>query len=143
METIFIVILVLFVLWLYSYKKFRRRYAIDKMMCAYIHERYQLNPCPKTAIEYASALMQCQLYYSSLILFEEIKKNDLFKEYSFLDANIAFCKNPLPWSRGAINHNNGSWRHNFLLVRFGRARRVAISEETALEFNSMLRMLNR
>ena len=62
--------------------------------------------------------------------------------YPFLDANIAFCKKPLPWSSGAKDHRVGSWWHNFQLVRFGGRSQVAISQEAGLAFNSMLRMMN-
>lgn len=65
------------------------------------------------------------------------------KTQTFLDANIEFCKKPLPWSSGAKNYKGGSWWHNFQLVRFGGRRQVAISEQTGLAFNSMLRMMNR
>lgn len=98
-----------------------------------------------TAIEYGSALMQSQQYKSALDVFEGVRRSvyNASAFYPFLDSNIEFCKKPLPWGKGAKDHKGGSWWHNFLLVRFGGRRQVAISQDTGLAFNSMLRMMNR
>lgn len=130
---------------LFSYVRFRKRYKMDKMMCEFTRHRYEADSSnPTTAIEYGSALMQCQQYQSALNLFEDIKRRvaNASTFYPFLDANIAFCKKPLPWSSGAKDRRGGSWWHNFQLVRFGGRRQVAISQEAGLAFNSMLRMMN-
>lgn len=144
------IIIILVVMWLISYIKFRRRYKMDKMMCEFTRHRYEEDSRnPMTAIEYASSLMQCQQYGSAIKVFEGIRNRipNANKIYPFLDANIEFCKKPLPWSSGAKDgakdHKGGSWWHNFQLVRFGGRRQVAISEQTGLAFNSMLRMMNR
>ena len=140
------IIIILAVMWLFSYVKFRKRYKMDKMMCEFTHQLYQEDSSnPMTAIEYGSALMQCQQYQSALNVFESVKKRvaNASAIYPFLDANIEFCRKPLPWSSGAKDHRGGSWWHNFQLVRFGGRRQVAISENTGLAFNSMLRMMNR
>lgn len=140
------VITILVVMWLFSYVKFRKRYKIDKMMCKFTRHRYNEDSSnPMAAIEYGSALMQAQLYKSALEVFESVKRRVAMAStlYPFLDSNIEFCKKPLLWSNGAKDHKNGSWWHNFLLVRFGGRRQVAISQDTGLAFNSMLRMMNR
>ena len=140
------IIIILAVMWLFSYVKFRKRYKMDKMMCEFTHHRYEADSSnPMTAIEYGSALMQCQQYKSASVIFEGVKRRmaNASAFYPFLDANIAFCKKPLPWSSGAKDHRGGSWWHNFLLIRFGGRRQVAISQDTGLAFNSMLRMMNR
>ena len=140
------VIIILAVMWLLSYVRFRKRYKMYKMMCEFTRHRFEADPNnPMTAIEYGSALMQCQQYQSALGIFENVKRRvaNASTIYPFLDANIAFCKKPLPWSSGPKDHRDGSWWHNFQLVRFGARRQVAISQETALDFNAMLRMMNR
>lgn len=140
------VITILVVMWLFSYVKFRRRYKLEAMMSEFTRHRYSVDSNnPMTAIEYGSALMQAQQYKSALQVFESVKRRVAMANtlYPFLDANIEFCKKPLPWSSGAIDHKGGSWWHNFHLVRFGGHRQVAISQDTGLAFNSMLRMMNR
>lgn len=139
------VIIILVMMWLFSYVKFRKRYKIDKMLCEFTYHRYHDDSNnPMTAIEYGSALMQAQQYKSALEVFERVKRRVAMAGtvYPFLDANIEFCKKPLPWSSGAKDHKSGSWWHNFQLVRFGGRRQVAISQDTGLAFNSMLRMMN-
>lgn len=137
-----IIIIILVVLWLWSYMKFRRNYKMDKMLCAMLEQKYKQMPSPYTECEYASALMLCQQYQSALNLFEDLKRKGLNRQFSFLDENVKFCMKPLPWSSGAKNHN-GSWLHNFLLVRFGGRRMVSISQDTYLEANAMLRAMER
>lgn len=119
---------------------------MDRMMCEFTRHLYDEDSSnPMTAIEYGSSLMQSQQYKSALDVFEGVKRRVAMAStlYPFLDANIEFCKKPLPWSGGAKDHRGGSWWHNFQLVRFGGRRQVAISEKTGLAFNSMLRMMNR
>ena len=133
-------------MWMFSYVRFRKRYKENEMLCEFTRQPYNVNPLnPITAIEYGSALMQCQQYKSAMHVFEGVK--DRYANYKdifpFLDTNISFCKKPLPWSSGAKDHKGGSWWHNFLLVRFGGKRQVVISEDTRLAFNSMLRMMRR
>lgn len=133
-------------MWLFSYVKFRKRWKMDWMMCEFTRQLYNEDSSnPMTAIEYGNALMQAQQYKRALEVFEGVKRRVAMANtlYPFLDANIEFCKKPLPWSRGAKDHRGGSWRHNFQLVRFGGRRQVAISEKIGLAFNSMLRMMNR
>lgn len=137
-----VVIIILVVLWGWSFMKFRRKYKMDKMLCKMLEHKYKQMPSPHTECEYASALMLCQQYQLALNLFEDLKTKGLGRQFSFLDENIKFCKKPLPWSSGAKNHN-GSWLHNFLLVRFGGKRMVSISQDTYLEANAMLRAMDR
>lgn len=137
-----VIIPILAVLWLWSYVKFRRKYKMDKMLCAMLEHKYKQMPSPHTECEYASALMLCQQYQSALNLFEDLKRKELDRQFSFLEENIRFCKKPLPWSSRAKNHN-GSWLHNFLLVRFGGRRMVSISQDAYLEANAMLLAMDR
>lgn len=140
------IIIILAVMWVISYVKFCKRYKMNKKMCEFTFQRFNVDPSnPMTTIEYGCALMQCQQYQSALNVFETLKRRipDVSMMYPFLDVNIEFCKKPLPWSSGAKDHKGGSWWHNFQLVRFGGRRQVVISDSTRLSFNSMLRMMNR
>lgn len=137
-----IIIIILVALWLWSFIKFRRKYKMDKVLCEFLCYKYDDGPSPGTQVEYASALMACQHYADALSLFEDLQNRGYQTQFDFLPANIDFCKKPLPWSSKIRNHN-GSWWHNFLLVRFGGRRRVAISRDTLLEANAMLRMMAR
>lgn len=137
-----IVIIVFVAMWLWSYVKFHRKYKMDKTLSEFLRLKYQNNPNPHTQVEYASGLMMCQRYADALLLFEDLQQQGLQMQYNFLPENIAFCKKPLPWSSGAKNHN-GSWWHNFLLIRFGGRRLTSISRETLLEANTMLRTMDR
>ena len=114
------------------------------MLCALLEHKYQENPNAQAESEYVCALMYCQQYVSALTLFEDLKQRGHGRQFNFLDENTKFCKKPLPWSYGAKNQN-GSWLHNFFLVRFGGRRMVmvAISQETYLEANAMLRAMDR
>lgn len=137
-----LVIAILVVLWIWSYIRFRKVYHYNCMLWVILERNYRENPNPHTQSEYASALMLCQQYQSALELFEELQRNGSGRQFIFLDANIKFCRKPLPWSKGAKNHN-GSWVHNFLFVRFGGRRIVAISQETGLAANAIIRAAKR
>ncbi len=112
------------------------------LLCAMLEHKYRETSSSMTEIEYASGLMLCQKYQSALELFEDLKRKGLDWQFSFIDENIKFCMKPLPWSSGPKNHN-GSWLHNFLIVRFGGRRMVSISQDTYLEANAMLRAMKR
>ncbi len=137
-----IILIVLIGLWVWSYVKFRKRYKMDRLLSEMLGRKYKQMPTPQTESEYACALMLSQQYQSALELFEDLKRKGAGRQLNFLDANIEFCKKPLPWSSGAKNHN-GSWWHNFFLVRLGGRRMVLISDESYLDFNAMLRAMAR
>lgn len=137
-----LVIVIIIILWIVSYVKFRRNYKIHKLLVVFTRELYNQSPSPYTAIEHASALMLAQQYKSALEIFEHYQGPNATIAFPFLNDNIAFCKKPLPWTQGARDHINGSWWHNFLLVRLGGRRQVAISNKTALAFNAFLRSLS-
>ncbi len=67
-------------LWVWSYVKFRRKYKMDKMLCAMLEHKYKQMPSPHTEVEYASALMLCQQYRSALNLFEDLKRKGLDRQ---------------------------------------------------------------
>lgn len=134
---------VLAVVWLVSYVKFRRRYRVEEQMCAFTREKHENERTPMSAVEYGCALMQCQQYRAAVRVLESVLASGAGRQFPFLTDNIEFCRKPLPWSNGAFDYVGGSWWHWFLLKRFGGRRQVAISEGTALAFNSSMRMLGR
>lgn len=93
------IVIILAVMWLFSYVKFRKRYKMDRMMCEFTRRLYNEDSSnPMTAIEYGSALMQAQQYKSALEVFESVKRRVAMAStlYPFLDVNIVFCKKSLP-----------------------------------------------
>lgn len=69
------VLIILFVMWLFSYIRFRKRYKMDKMMWVFTRQLYNEDSNnPITAIEYGSALMQAQQYKNALEVFDRVKK---------------------------------------------------------------------
>lgn len=136
--------LIIFILWVWSYFKFRKAFKYDSMLCDFLKYKYKQNPTPQSKCEYASALMLCQQYASAVFLFRELQSSPFIRANPYITDNIAFCEKPFPWSDGpAKNHIGGSWLTNFLLLRFGRKRAVTISDDSQLEFSSYLRMVNR
>lgn len=116
---------------------------MDWLLCAMLEHKYHEYPNVQTESEYACGLMKCQQYKSALKLFEDLKHSGYKIQLPYLDENINFCEKPLPWSSEAKDHHGGSWLHNFFLVRFGGRRMVAISSDTYLEANAMLRAMER
>ena len=130
------------VMWVWSFTKFKKRYKLDSEFLDFLSQRFVLEPGPESQVEYASGLMICQKYNQALALFEDLKERGYSRIYTFLDDNIAFCKKPHPWSAEGKDFN-GSWRHNFLLVRLGKRRQIYITPGSQLEFNSFKRAINR
>lgn len=137
-----IVLILILALGAWSFIKFRKRYKMDKMLCEMLGYKFNEFKTPETQMEFACGLMLCQRYADALTLLQDMEQRGLERQFDFLRTNIAFCKKPLPWS-SKIKNYNGSWWHNFLLVRFGGTRKVAISQESYLEANAMLRMMDR
>lgn len=141
---IYVACLLVVAIWLFSFFRFRRQLSIHTLLCDFTRRNHIRNHNTKTAVEFGCALMLCQKYQSAITLFNEAKQFDPNYKTTipFLEENIAFCRKPLPWSRGPKDHK-GSWRHNLLLVRIGARRFVAISNETILDFNAFCRQLER
>lgn len=133
-----IIIAVVGVIWVWSYSKFRRKYKIDKELLEYLTQQFNSDPTPETQLEYASGLLLCQQYSQAGSLFEDLRQRGFSKYYPFIETNIQFCKKPHPWSTTGKNFK-GSWRHNFLLTRFGKPRQIYITEDTQLDFNRYIR----
>ena len=128
--------------WGWCVIKFKKQYRRDLVLLALTEDTARTTPTPVPLIEYAGALMHCQRYSDALVIYEGLDKQGLSKVYTFIPYNIAFCKKPHPFCNGPKNFN-GSYRHNFILMRLGAKRNPAISDETLLKANSIIRHLSK
>lgn len=138
--TIFVFVILLY--WGWCVIKFKRQYRRDLVLLALTENTANTTPTPMALIEYAGALMHCQRYSDALAIYEDFDKQGLSKVYTFIPYNIAFCKKPHPFCCGPKNFNGIYW-HNFILKRLGAKWNPAISNETLLKANSLLRQMSR
>lgn len=136
------IIIALFLYWGWCIIKFKKQYHRDLVLLALTEDTAKTSPTPNALIEYAGALMHCQRYSDALTIYEDLDKQGLSRVYTFIPYNIAFCKKPHPFCNGPKNFN-GSYRHNFILTRLGAKRNPAISNETLLKANALLRQMSR
>lgn len=138
----YIAAIIVFIYWLWCYYSFRQEYRYYKIVLFVTTEDAKKDPSPKNRLEYASALMLCQRYSDALNIFEELDAEGLSKKYDFIPLNITFCKKPHPLMSRQKNLNGSYW-HNFFLVRLGARRQVYITEETQLKLNAVMRQMGR
>lgn len=90
------------------------------------------NDCIQTeqsSLELASAYMQVQRYADAYNAFVSVLTTYNYSTNTQdIKVNMGFCKKPLPWSKKLKNHDMGYW-HNFMLYRFGRRRKVMLSQD--------------
>lgn len=137
-----IILLVILLYWGWCVIKFKRQYRRDLVLLALTENTAKTAQTPAALIEYAGALMHCQRYADALAIYEDLDKQSLSKVYTFIPYNIAFCKKPHSFCNGPKNFNGNYW-HNFILKRLGAKRNPAISNETLLKANSLLRQMSR
>lgn len=149
-----LVLTILFVLWLFSYIKFKRTYKEYKLLVIFYKMRYENSSSKFFSVrlevlrEYGNALILAQKYSAAKDIYEEalklietqpvLKNSTLAREVGI---NYDFCKSPLPWIKQSKNYNS-SWIHNFLLVRFGRRRYIGFGEASQLDYHSWKRAMN-
>lgn len=134
--------IIVFIYWLWCYYSFRQEYRYYKIVLFVTAEDAKKDHSPKNRLEYASALMLCQRYSDALNIFEELDAEGLSKNYDFIPLNISFCKKPHPLMSRPKNLNGSYW-HNFFLVRLGARRLPYITEETQLKVNAVMRQMGR
>lgn len=137
-----IIVFVILLYWGWCVIKFKRQYRRDLVLLALTEYTAKTTQTPAALIEYAGALMLCQRYADALAIYEDLDKQSLSKVYSFIPYNIAFCNKPHPFCNGPKNFNGNYW-HNFILKRLGAKRYPAISNETLLKANFLLRQMSR
>ena len=149
-----LVLTILFILWLFSYIKFKRTYKEYKLLVIFYKMRYENTSSQffsdrlEVLREYGNALILAQKYKTAEDIYEQavkiiesqpvLKNTNLARE---VQINYDFCKSPLPWMKQSKNYSS-SWLHNFLLVRFGRRRYMGFSEESQLDYHSWKRAMN-
>lgn len=141
-----IALLVLFLIWLYSYFRFRRKYKYFLVMAEYLKHELLINNgnvyiVSDVMLRLSSAFIAIQHYKDACDIYEKLIKMDFpnINKHK-LQENIEFCKNPFPGSSGIKNHNCSFW-HNFILVRFGKRRFNFLTEADYLNTNSIMRNL--
>ena len=133
-----IFLVLVFLLWLYSYWRFTGKRKYFRAIVVVTEGLHANNPTEKSYLELACAYMQAQRYADAYKTFADIlNKYPNTMNKSDILRNMDFCKKPLPWSSSLENHNMGYW-HNFMLVRFGRSRKIMISQETCLKADNMI-----
>lgn len=140
-----IIVIILVVLWVYSYFSFKSKYKFMSSMVKAL-EKNRFAPEGDYLIRLGSAYMNAQQYKSAIACFSKVLNENLYYnsfKYSTEDikTNIEFCKNPCIGYSGGENLN-GSWLHNFILVRFGGRRKIMIEEEDILLTDEYMRNHN-
>lgn len=148
-----IVIIILAVMWVFSFIKYKRGYKEDLLLSIFyeadlIGRQENTQEGVEGLWHCATALMLAQQYSRAYDVYHEaaamivknpsLDKDDLLKH---IQVNIKFCRSPFPWVKQPMNHN-GSWLHYFLIKGFGNRRYQYFSEESLLNFYSWKRMLN-
>ena len=149
-----LVLTILFILWLFSFIKFKRAYKEYKLLVIFYRMRYENSSSQffsdrlDVLREYGNALILAQKYSTAEDIYKEavklIESQPVLKSTSLaneVQINYDFCKSPLPWTEQSRNYNS-SWLHNFLLVRFGRRRYMGFSEASQLDYHSWKRAMN-
>lgn len=131
-----------FIYWLWCYFDFKGLYRYYKMILFVTSEEVRKDPSTEKKLEYASALMLCQRYADALNIFQKLDAEGFSCKYDFIPLDIAFCKKPHPFMSRPENLNGSYW-HNFILVRLGSRRLPYITEETQLKVNAVMRQMKR
>lgn len=143
MKTILIIVLV--ILWVRSYIKFHKRQSYFNSVVECLLNNPRAKNLPNYQLRLGSAYMEAQCYRSAYECFDRYKHSSEYVPSLMaetVEANMAFCKNPIPWMHDPKDLT-GSWWHNFLLVRFGKRRRSMLTEEDLLMTNSWIRSRER
>lgn len=144
-----IILVILGIVFLYSYIKFKRQYKLTLLFAAYMESKCRtLNDDIDALLSLCSAYTDAQLYKKAYDKYKDILQTPSLKEQlsgeklERVRENVRFCDAPLFWSSGARDHVVFRYLHYFFLRRIGRRRYNFIREEDALEFNSALRQNN-
>ena len=134
-----LVLFLLFLFWLYNYWRFSGKRKYYKAMVSVMEHQFSIHQDEQTCIGLASAYMQAQRYSDAYILFNDVlTKNPYSLNADVIKTNMDFCMKPLPWSKKLRNHSMGYW-HNFMLVRFGRRRKIMIPPNAYIETDNFIK----
>ena len=135
-----IIFILLFVVWCYSFYKFKKRMKYFTIMTSILIEQVRLNPNYMNRLRLSSALIEIQRYKDAYNILLEVQRGPTIGGINpdYLKMNIAFCENPIPSVNTPTNFNQSYW-HNFILVRLGKRRCSFLMEDDYLLTNSILR----
>ena len=139
-----IIIIVLVVIWIYSYIRFRQRNSYFTNMVKYLeHELENSNDIEKgwVMVRLACAYQEIQHYKTAYGLYEKALRMQLINiNPEDVRGNMKFCMNPVPGVKGLKNFNH-SFTHNFILVRLGGRRMNFLCEDDFLQLNNIIRIM--
>lgn len=144
------IIVLLLIIFAYSYLKFKRRYRVDVRFMLFMEQKCLMmsDRDVESLLSLCSAYTNALQYRKAYDKYQEIL-NDAYLKLMItpelkerIVMNMRFCDAPLLWSSGPKDHMMFRYLHHFFLVRFGRRRYNFISEKDVLEFNSFQRMLD-
>lgn len=137
-----IVIAIILILWIYSMFRFSKEQKFFKRVCRYYEYKHRQNPNDvSVSMGLASAYMKTQKYKKAYDIYEKLESKGVAAYPGYgesLQANKEFCRKPFPGCNGPKDFN-GSWWHNFKLVRLGGRRRYDFNQDHMLEAESMMR----
>lgn len=137
-----IIVIVLLVMWAYSMFNFHSKMMYFNSIVKYYEMKCLMDPNDVTAsLGLASAYMQTQKYQKAYRIYEQLCANGLENTVDYGESiriNMEFCRQPLPGCKGPKDYKN-SWRHNFMLVRFGGRRKLHFAADDMFEADSLIR----
>ncbi len=138
-----IIVILLIVIWCYSYIKFRRKQKYFSVMTNSLQEELKHQPLNSISangimLRLSSALIEIQHYKDAYDLYQQVIKQANPVDTDRIRINMEFCKRPFPGCNGPKNLNHSYW-HNFVLIRLGTRRYNYLTEADFLRTNSILR----
>ena len=138
-----ITFVILFVLWIYSYVRFRKRYSYFMNMVQYLE--YKLNHAEDiekgwVMVRLACAHQEVQHYKTAYTLYEQALQLRLVNVDSrHIYGNMKFCMNPVP-DISRLQDFHCSYWHHFILLRLGGRRMNFLTDDDFLQLNHFLQM---
>ncbi|MBO7444852.1 MAG: hypothetical protein J6T86_00370 [Bacteroidales bacterium] len=126
-ELLTFLILVGTVVWVISYILFTRRFRFNVVIRDVVAETIDIS-AHDYWMRMASALIITQRYKDAYAcLNQQLNRGNSADELNMISKTMDFCVSPLPWRHKLQNHNGSYW-HDFLLRRLGRARYNFLTE---------------
>ena len=144
-DMLVIAIVIIAVLWVRSFLNFRAQQSEYESFVECMLNNPRARAGTNYLLRLGCAYMEAQRYESAYRCFEQFKNSSEYNPIGMKDTledNMAFCRNPIPWMHGPKDLD-GSWWHNFLLVRFGKKRWNMLTEEDYLLARSWIRKKSR
>lgn len=132
-----LILIIIFLLWGYSYIRFRRKMKYYTVMYNFLKEEVEDVPRPMNKLRLSGACLMLQRYKEAYEIYEQLLP--IYPDREKLETNMAFCSNPLPWVNKIKNYNK-SWLHDFFLVRFGKKRYSFLTQEDDVITEALMRL---